>query len=81
MNATVSRLAADETKRPEKLFKRFKTAVGSSDVKLDSLALISLRLFELNFLSVNVISSVTKPGFFRDVCLSVCVSEFVLFWL
>lgn len=44
MNATVSQLTADETKRLEKLFKHFKTAVGCSDVKLDSLALISLRL-------------------------------------
>lgn len=44
MNAAVSPLAADETKRPEKLFKHLKTAVGRSDVKLDSLALISLRL-------------------------------------
>lgn len=44
MNATVSELTAFETKRPEKLFKHLKTAVGRSDVKLDCLALISLRL-------------------------------------
>lgn len=73
MNATVSQLTADETKRLEKLFKHLKTAVGCSDVKLDSLALISLWLFELNLLFVNVISTVTKPGFLRDVCLSLCV--------
>jgi len=30
---------------------------------------------------VNVISSVTKPGFLRDVCLSVCLNVCVLFWL
>ncbi|CAK6968497.1 Hypothetical predicted protein [Scomber scombrus] len=36
MNAAVSQLTADETKRPEKLSKHSKTA----DVKLDSLSLL-----------------------------------------
>lgn len=79
MNATVSQLTADKTKRLEKLFKHLKTAVGCSDVILDSLALISLWLFELNLLFVNVIYAVTKPGFLRDVCIS--VSEFMCFIL
>lgn len=35
----------------------------------------------MNLLFVNVISSVTKPGFMRDVRLSVCVSAFVCFIL
>lgn len=52
MNATVSLLATDETKRLEKLFKRFKTTVWCGDVKLDSLG------FELNLLLVNVIYTV-----------------------
>lgn len=44
MNATVSQLTANKTKRLKKLFKHFKTPVERNDVKLDSLALISLRV-------------------------------------
>lgn len=43
MNATVSQLIQDVTKCLKKLFKHFKTAVGCSDAKLDSLAPITLQ--------------------------------------
>lgn len=66
MNATVSLLATDETKRLERSCSSvLKQQFGAVTLKLDSLG------FELNLLLVNVIYTVC---FLRDVCLSVCVS-------
>lgn len=65
MNPSVSQLAVNESKRLEKLFKHFQTAVMLNQILSDFIS-----VFELNFLFVNVISLVTTLRFQR-----------VLFWL
>ena len=70
MNVTASQLSANVTKRPEKLFKHFKTAVGAVMFKLDSVSLFHYS-FQIQFIHCTFNLCGNGAGLLENISLSV----------